>query len=80
MAREAYFFQYLIYLVALHRYLRARLPGYDYERHFGGVAYLFLRGIDPDIPGNGIFWDRPPLALVTALDDLLAGRDKDESR
>jgi exodeoxyribonuclease V beta subunit len=48
MAREAYVLQYLIYTVALHRYLRLRLPDYDYERHFGGVFYLFLRGMRPE--------------------------------
>jgi exodeoxyribonuclease V beta subunit len=47
MAREAYLLQYLIYTVALHRYLRLRLPDYNYQRHFGGVFYLFLRGMDP---------------------------------
>src|SRR5690606_8157537 len=45
MGEQGYYLQYLIYSVALHRYLRQRLPDYDYERHFGGVYYLFLRGM-----------------------------------
>ena len=49
-----YFLQYHLYAVALHRYLSVRVPGYDYGRHFGGIYYLFLRGIEPaagPIPG-----------------------------
>ncbi len=73
MARESYFLQYLIYTVALHRYLRQRVPGYDYERHFGGVFYLFLRGMDPARGSAcGIFEDRPAQALIEALDAYLA--------
>ncbi len=73
MARESYLLQYLIYTVALHRYLRLRAPDYDYQRHFGGVFYLFLRGMDPTLgPEFGVYRDRPALALVEALDDLMA--------
>lgn len=74
MAREVYVLQYLIYVVALHRYLQLRLADYDYERHFGGVFYLFLRGMHPAFgPDCGIFRDRPALPLLTALDRLIAG-------
>ncbi len=73
MARESYVLQYLIYCVALHRYLRLRLPHYDYDRHFGGVFYLFLRGMNPDWGQDyGVFQHRPPAALVQALDVLMA--------
>jgi len=72
MAREHYYLQYLIYTVALHRYLKQRLPSYDYETHFGGVYYLFLRGIAPK-KKTGIFWDRPSFELIEALDSLLIG-------
>ena len=72
MAREAYVLQYLIYTVALHRYLRLRVLDYDYERHFGGVFYLFLRGMDPARGRDcGVFHDQPTPALVTALDKLM---------
>jgi exodeoxyribonuclease V beta subunit len=72
MAREAYVLQYLIYTVALHRYLGLRAPDYDYERHFGGVFYLFLRGMDPARGAEcGVFHDRPAAPLVTALDTLM---------
>ena len=76
VAREGYALQYLIYLVALHRYLRRRLVAYDYEHHVGGAYYLFLRGLRCDVgPGasepNGIFFDRPSRELIESLDRLL---------
>ena len=72
MAREAYVLQYLIYSVALHRYLRQRVLDYGYERHFGGVFYLFLRGMSPERGAAcGVFHDRPAPALVQALDALM---------
>jgi len=69
MARESYWLQYLVYTVVLHRLLGLRLPDYDYDRHVGGVLYLFLRGIDPARGADcGVFHDRPSRALVEALD------------
>jgi exodeoxyribonuclease V beta subunit len=74
MAREAYWLQYLIYLVALHRLLRTRLPRYEYETHVGGVFYLFLRGMRPELgAASGVFNDRPARALVEALDAWIGG-------
>lgn len=72
MTREFYTLQYHIYTVALHRYLALRQPGYDYDRHFGGVFYLFLRGISADSGDTGIFRCRPERALIDALADLLS--------
>jgi exodeoxyribonuclease V beta subunit len=70
-----YDLQYLIYTLALHRFLGWRLPGYDYERHFGGVYYLFLRGMRPELgPGCGVWQDRPSSELIDALDGLFVGR------
>jgi exodeoxyribonuclease V beta subunit len=66
MVRAHYVLQALLYTVALHRYLRWRLPGYDPSEHLAGVYYLFVRGA----PG-GVFEWRPPGALVTALSDVL---------
>lgn len=71
MAEHHYYLQYLIYCVALHRYLRLRLPGYAWETHVGGVLYLFLRGMNPAVAGSGVFFHKPPLALVEALDGLM---------
>jgi exodeoxyribonuclease V beta subunit len=66
-----YDLQYVLYLFALHRQLRARLPDYDYDRHVGGAVYVFLRGTDA--PGQGLFTDKPPRTLIEALDRLFAG-------
>ena len=67
---SGYPLQYLIYLVALHRYLATRLPGYDYERHVGGAFYLFVRGIDPAAGMcRGVYFDRPSAACLHALDE-----------
>lgn len=69
MIESHYVLQYHLYVVALHRFLRARLPEYDYETHIGGAWYAFLRGVDGE--GHGWFDDRPPRALVEALDALM---------
>ena len=50
--------------------LKHRFLGYDYEKHFGGVKYLFLRGMD-GTTGNGIYSHRPEISLITELDELL---------
>ena len=69
MAQHQYRLQYLIYCVALHRWLVKRLPDYDYDRHIGGVYYLFIRGMRPDDgPTRGIVHDRPPRSLIEELD------------
>jgi exodeoxyribonuclease V beta subunit len=67
MAAALYNLQYYIYTVALHKYLESRVPDYAYDTHFGGVFYLFVRGIHPAQPGSGVFYDRPPEGLVAAL-------------
>lgn len=78
MTAAHYPLQALVYSVALHRFLRWRQPGYQPERHLGGVLYLFVRGMcGPATPAPGgtpagVFAWAPPAALVTELSDLLA--------
>jgi len=68
MEKELYFLQYYIYVLALNQYLHLRLPGYKYETHFGGIYYIFLRGVDPGRgPEFGIYRDRPPVAFINEL-------------
>lgn len=62
--------QYCLYLLALHRLLKWRLPGYSPQRHLGGALYLFARGIDQ--PGQGVFFERPPHELIESLDQAFA--------
>ena len=68
--QSRYDLQYAIYTLALHRLLRARLSGYRYEHHVGGVLYLYLRGADQ--AGHGMHAERLPFALIDALDRLFA--------
>jgi exodeoxyribonuclease V beta subunit len=71
MADHHYFLQYHIYTVALHRYLSSRLPGYAYDRDFGGIMYLFIKGMHPDFgPEFGVFADLPPLARIEQLSEI----------
>ncbi|MDD9946552.1 MAG: exodeoxyribonuclease V subunit beta [Myxococcales bacterium] len=73
MHAHHYVLQYHLYTLALDRYLRVRLPGYAYERDFGGVYYLFVRGMDRHhAPLNGVFFDRPKVSMVEALGAALA--------
>lgn len=75
MGGSYYFLQYHLYTLALHRHLATTLSGYDYERHFGGVFYVFLRGVDQTDPASGIYYDRPSSGLVKRLEKvLLAGK------
>jgi exodeoxyribonuclease V beta subunit len=76
MAREMeenfYLLQSNLYVLALHQYLKNRMPNYNYHRHFGGVFYIFLRGVDPQVGTEfGIFRDFPKAELVEALSRAL---------
>lgn len=70
IAAHDYDLQYLLYVLALHRWLRRVLPGYDHERHMGDVYYLFVRDLSD---GQGVHRDRPPRALIEAMDALFDG-------
>ena len=75
MLEHRYDVQYQLYTLALHRYLRCRLPDYDYERHIGGVCYLFLRGMNGDA-GSGVYATKPDKQHIAALDALFAGQSE----
>ncbi len=67
MREHNYGLQYWLYCVVLHRYLQNRLANYSFATHFGGVRYLFVRGMEPDIPMSGVFQDSPDLPTIEAL-------------
>ena len=76
MTEHRYDIQYLIYSLALHRFLASRLKEYSFGTHFGGIYYLFLRGMDPDYQqNNGIFFTRPAAELIDGLDGCFRGED-----
>ncbi|MCP4713565.1 MAG: exodeoxyribonuclease V subunit beta [Deltaproteobacteria bacterium] len=70
MAEAHYHVQAALYAVALHKYLQARLDDYVFDTHFGGVFYLFIRGMHPEIPGSGIYYDRPDREAIKELSTL----------
>lgn len=77
MTHHAYHLQAVLYLLALHRYLKARRRGYDYDAHIGGYSYLFVRGVRPSwrdgtMPA-GVHARRPARELIEALDALMSG-------
>lgn len=68
MLEHHYLLQYHLYVMALDRYLLLRQPDYDYSSHFGGVYYLFLRGMEPTWGADyGVYSDRPKKELVERL-------------
>lgn len=73
MASHHYLLQAYLYLVAVHRFLRARVRGYDPAQHLGGAAYAFLRGFGTDASATGHGWYTLPvdLAVLDALDRAL---------
>ena len=79
MISSHYPLQALLYAVALHRFLRWRIPDYDPERHLGGIAYLFVRGMaGADTPVRygtpcGVFPWKPSASLIEDLSNLLSG-------
>jgi exodeoxyribonuclease V beta subunit len=76
MEKELYILQYHIYAFALHQFLGVRIKDYHYDDHFGGVFYLFLRGIDPGKgPEYGLFFDRPESGLINDLSHYMAWRE-----
>ncbi len=76
MAERRYDLQLLIYTLALHRYLKQRLIGYQYDTHLGGCFYLFLRGMRTETGYQfGSYFKRPDFGLIDGLDQLLSARE-----
>ena len=73
MVRNYYVLQYHLYTAALHTYLQKRLGGYSYREHFGGVIYVFLRGVDPAKgPEYGVYRSMPEWEVIRDLSARLA--------
>lgn len=72
MVANDYFLQYHLYIVALNRWLRQKHSGYDYNSHFGGVFYIFIRGITSDsVDNTGVYHSKPAQPLVESLDQVI---------
>ncbi|PSW05299.1 exodeoxyribonuclease V subunit beta [Photobacterium rosenbergii] len=76
MVEHRYDLQYQLYALALHRFLKARKANYNYDDHFGGVYYVFLRGVKTG-SDSGIFRAKPSLALLTEMERLIDGESPD---
>ena len=72
MADSHYFLQYHLYSLAVDRFLRLYQPGYGYDTHFGGVYYLFIKGMRPG-RRRGVFFEKPPAERMQALSRALDG-------
>ena len=77
MAEGYYILQYHLYTLALDRYLRLRVPNYEYDRHFGAVFYVFLRGVDPEQGSEfGIYRARPGGEWIDEMAKKLIGNEQ----
>ena len=76
MIRDKYIIQYYLYITAVNQYLSSTLPGYSYEKNFGGVFYLFIRGMEIN-KDTGIFYDKPSLQSIQWFqNNVLEGANK----
>lgn len=77
MNENNYHLQYLLYTLAAKKYLQSRLPDFNYELQFGGVIYLFVRGVR--FSGDtGIYINRPTLEQLELLEGIMGGKVGDE--
>jgi exodeoxyribonuclease V beta subunit len=67
MKEHNYGLQYWIYSLVLHQYLQNRLADYSYQQHFGGVKYLFVRGMDKHKENSGVYQTKPDLIKIEQL-------------
>ena len=65
-----YDLQYLLYTVALVIYLQSKMPGFDYEKHFGGIAYIYTRGVNGSDSTTGFYCTRPNVKLINEMMDV----------
>jgi exodeoxyribonuclease V beta subunit len=75
MHEHFYVLQYHLYVLALCQHLRQRNSFFQYKTDFGGVMYIFIRGIDRRRgPEAGIYFDRPKATFINALGKVLIPR------
>lgn len=73
--KQHYTLQYQLYTLALHRFLRHKITSYNYKKNFGGIYYLFIRGMNYEKYNNGVYFIQPlPLIFVEKLDNLFHGK------
>jgi len=80
MTGHDYHLQAILYTLALHRWLKYKLPNYDYHTHIGGAYYLFIRGMSQTAPGNGVYFVLPEKSMIEALDALFSGKPPEKAK
>lgn len=73
MTANNYHLQYIIYTIAVKRYLESRMHGFDYAAHFGGIFYVFLRGCREGSI-SGLFRARPEVELIRQVDEVFRAK------
>ena len=71
MLEHCYDVQYLFYSLAMHRFLKTRIENYSYEKNFGGIIYLYLRGMEPD-SSNSIIYTKPKQEIIEELSSIFS--------
>lgn len=69
MLEHCYDVQYLFYSLAMHRFLKTRIENYSYDKHFGGIIYLYLRGMHRDST-DSVVYTRPKYELIEKLSTI----------
>ena len=77
MEENNYFLQYHLYVLSAYRYLKHRLNDFDYERDFGGVAYVYMRGVRAN-SDNGIYFHKPGFQLILEMEELMLKKSNKE--
>ena len=76
MISNLYILQYHIYAIALNQYLKLRINDYNYEQHFGGIFYIFLRGVETELTQNqGLFEVKPSGNIKNELTKRIINTD-----
>lgn len=76
MVENFYHLQSWLYALALDRFLAHRLTDYRYEDHFGGIFYVFVRGLDRTVPERGVHFARPSSEFMSALGAVVFGSER----
>lgn len=71
MKKHNYYLQYMLYLTAFDSYMHKVDSSYSYEKDFGGIRYVFLRGIKKGANATGIYSERPDESELRKIQELL---------
>lgn len=74
MKKHNYYLQYMLYLASFDRYMQSVDKNYSYEKNFGGIRYVFLRGVNAGSDETGIFSDRPAESELRKIQELFEGK------